>query len=296
MGGGDTTVKNETPPPTEEERTLTALNTELAKRQLANIDQLAPLQTKLLQQASSALDAQTADQAALDKIISPEDRAAATRQQFDQATKSGDLNLQILQKQLDQLNAGGGATPEQQKLIAEATDRAIAAGTGDIDTQTRRGIGMISDELANARGLRLSDAPIGSEAALLTRAAGDQKSSLINNLRANQANANLNYPLAAQGIQLAQQGQGNAVQDFQATLRQQAVANRAAMVGQGFNSGLGIASNPGIGLGAMANLAQSRSMNSTQTNKPSAAATYAPYVSAASTAYLAYAMSSAAAA
>jgi hypothetical protein len=290
MGGGSTKVTNEAPPPTAQETELTSLNLELAKRQLANIDQLAPIQQKLLQQASSALDAQTADQAALDAAISPADRAAQTKQQFDQATKSGELNTQLLQKQLDQLNSGGAATPEQQKLIADATDRAIAAGTGDIDTQTKRGIGMISDELANARGLRLSDAPIGSEAALLTRAAGDQKSSLINNLRANQANANLNYPMAVQGIQLAQQGQGNAVQDFQATLRQQAVANRAAMVGQGFNNGLGIASSPGIGLGAMANLAQTRGMNSAQKTSPSTLSAVAPYASAASTAYLAYAM------
>jgi hypothetical protein len=281
MGSGDTTVKNEAPPPTAQEQELTNLNTELAKRQLANIDQLAPLQQKLLQQASTALDAQTADQAALDAAISPAERAAQTKSQFDQANKTGELNMQLLQKQLDQLNAGGGATPEQQKLIADATDRAIAAGTGDIDTQTKRGIGMISDELGNARGLRLSDSPIGSEAALLTRAAGDQKSSLINNLRANQANANLNYPLAVQGIQLAQQGQGNAVQDFQATLRQNAIANRAAMVGQGFNSGLGIASNPGIGLGAMSNLAQSRGMNTQQKTSPSLLSQAAPYASAA---------------
>lgn len=294
MGGGSTTVKNEAPPPTAQEMELTNLNTELAKRQLANIDQLAPLQQKLLQQASNSLDAQSADQAALDAAISPADRAAQTKAQFDRANKLGDLQTQLAQKQLDQLNAGSGATPEQQKLIADATDAAITAGTGDIDTQTRRGIGMISDELGNARGLRLSDSPIGSEAALLTRAAGDQKSSLINNLRANQANANLNYPLAVQGIQLGQGNAAAAAGDFQAQLRQQAVANRASMVGQGFNSGLGIASSPGIGLGAMSNLAQSRGMNAQQKTNPSFLSQAAPYASAAASSYLAYAMMAAA--
>ena len=123
------------------------------------------------------------------------------------------------------------ATDQQKADIASATDASIAAGTGDINTQTQRGIGMISDQLANARGLRLSDAPIGAEAGLLTRAGNDQIASLTNNLRANQANATLNYPLAVQGlisgINTNASNTNNAAQNFQAQLQQQ-VRNQLA--------------------------------------------------------------------
>ena len=148
--------------------------------------------------------------------------------------------------QLDALRSGGAATPEQLARIKAATEAGITAGTGDIDAQTARGIGMIADELANSRGLRLSDSPISSEAALLAREGEIQKGSLTKNLRAAEASSALNYPLAAQQIfgaqNTAQQGILQSAQQFQQQLREQAFRNRLALTGPATTGGIGLAS------------------------------------------------------
>lgn len=129
---------------------------------------------------------------------------------------------------------------------------------GDIDLSTKRGIGLISDELANSRGLRLSDSPITAEAGLLARAGEDQKASLIKNLRAGEASARLNFPLAAQqitsGINLNQQQLADAARLFQADLRQRAYQNRLTLTGTASSQGIGLASigSPGGTIGALA--------------------------------------------
>lgn len=250
-------------PPTEEEKALIALNTQLAQKQLDNINALQPFQKQLLDYSASQLSNQQAYDKALNAAISPEDQAAAAKEQFDQARALGPMQTQLAQMQLDALKQGGAATDEQKQRIAEATDTALQAGYGDIDTQTKRGIGLISDELANSRGLRLSDSPISSEAALLVRAAGDQKSSLTNNLRANQASATLNYPLAVaglmSGINSNQQTMSSAAENFQAQLRQQAYQNRLALSGQATNSGIGLATvGSGAGTGTLGALTSVR--------------------------------------
>ena len=105
---------------------------------------------------------------------------------------------------------------------------------------------MIADELANSRGLRLSDSPISSEAALLAREGLIQKGSLTRNMRAAEASSALNYPLAAQQIFGAQnQNQQNilqSAQQFQASLRDRAYQNRLALTGPATTGGIGLAS------------------------------------------------------
>ncbi len=171
-----------------------------------------------------------------------------------------------MQIQLQAARQGGRATPEQLQAIKEATDAGISAGTSDIDLSTKRGIGLIADELANSRGLRLSDSPISSEAALLARGGEDQKASLIKNLRAGQASAALNYPLAASqvtsGINLSQQNVASAAERFQSELRQRAAANRMALFGTSSNSGLGLASiGSGVGSSTLGTLTGNRNVN-----------------------------------
>lgn len=253
IGNGGSTTSNNIPAPTAEERQLTALNAQLAQKQLDQINSLQPFQQQLVQSAQADLARTGKLNAALDAAISPEDQAAAQAQQFKNANALGPMQVELAQMQLDALKNGGKATPEQIQQIAQATDASIAAGTNDINTQTKRGIGLISDELANSRGLRLSDSPIGSEAALLARAGNDQIGSLTTNLRANQANAVLNYPLAVQGLQgginTNQQSLNQNAEQFQNQLRQQAYTNRLAMTGQAQSGGIGLA---GIGSGGAA--------------------------------------------
>lgn len=264
--GGDSTSTTNIPPPTEEERRLTALSAELAQKQLDSINQLQPFQLELLKSSQADLNRTNRLNSAMDAAITPEMQAQQARAEFDRNQRLGPMQDEMLKLQLDQLRQGGRATPEQIQQIKEATDASIAAGTNDINTQTSRGIGLISDELANSRGLRLSDSPIKSEAALLTRAGNDQIGSLTTNLRANQANAVLNFPLAAQGVQSginqSQQGLNQAAQNFQNQLRQQAYTNRLAMTGTAQSGGIGIASI-GPGNSALSALTNSRMAGAT---------------------------------
>lgn len=262
------TVVNQSAPMTPEELELIKLNTDLARKQLANIDALNPFQKEMLDLAMADLRRQSAVSTATDKAITPEQQAQFAKDEFERAQKLGPLQDELLQLQLDSLRRGGAATPEQIQSIKEATDAGIAAGSADIDLSTGRGIGLISDELANARGLRLTDSPIAREATLLARSGEDQKASLIKNLRASEASARLNFPLAVQqvqsGINLNQQQVFSAAQQFQESLRQRAWQNRLALTGQAQSGGIGLASIGG-GNQALNALTNSRLANTTQT-------------------------------
>lgn len=274
FGGGpsSTTVVNSTPAPTPEETELIKLSADLAKRQLTNIDQLQPFQQELLNLTMADLRQQGATTAAFNAAVSPEQQAAAYKAEFDRAQKLGPVQDELLQLQLDQLRRGGAATPEQEAQIKAATDAGITAGSGDIDASTQRGIGLIADELANSRGLRLSDSPIKGEAALLAREGEIQKGSLIKNLRASEASAKLNYPLAVQqlqsGIASTQQQLANSASQFQADLRQRAFQNRLALTGQTSGTGIGLASIGGGG-DALRSLQASRLASGSSTTNSS---------------------------
>lgn len=243
MSSGSSTQQQTISP---EERELTRIQAELAQKQSTLFDQMQPFQQELLNQSLAEMKRQSAMSDAMDAAVTPEQQAALYKQDYDRSVKLGPIQDELLQLQLDEARRGGAATPEQLQRIKEAADAGIEAGTSDIDMSTKRGIGLISDELANSRGLRLSDSPIGSEAALLARGGEDQKASLIKNLRAGQASAALNYPLAASqvtsGINLNQQQVLDAAKTFQADLRQRAFQNRMALTGQTEQSGIGLSS------------------------------------------------------
>jgi len=262
----DKQVQNSTPGPTPEEQELTKVNTEIAKRQLQSMDTMAPFQKEMLDLSMSDLKRQGLINSAFDSAITPEQQAAAAKTDFERSQRMGVAQDEMLQMQLDDMRRGGAATDEQKRLIGEATDSAIAAGEGDIDLQAKRGVSMIGDELANSRGMRLSDSPIGHEAGLLLRGAQDQKGSLVKNLRAAQAQSVLNYPLAAQGLQsginLQQQGLANSVSQFQSGLRQQAFQNRLSLSGQASSGGLGLAHvGSGVGSSTLQTLTGNRNVN-----------------------------------
>lgn len=227
---------------TPQEDELTRLMTDLARRQLANIDQLAPYQQELLQQSIADLKRQGAMSTAMDSAVSPEDQAALAKSEFERAKRLGPIQDQILEMQL--ANMRGELTPGQQA----AADAAIKAAHGDIDRSTEEGIGLIADELANSRGLRLTDTPILREATLLSEQGLKQKASAAANIR---ASSMLQMPQISSGIGLSQQNLASATQNFQAELRQRAFQNRMALTGQAGSSGLGLAA-AGSGAGASA--------------------------------------------
>lgn len=260
-GSTSTTQTTNLPALSQEERDLISLNAQLTQRQLSAIDQMQPFQKALLEQAMSELQSNQQLDTAFNAAVSPEDQAAAYKAEFDRAKRLGPVQEELSQLQLDAVRRNGAATPEQQALIKSAADRAIEAGSSDIDLSTQRGIGLIADELANSRGLRMSDTPITREATLLARSGQDQKASLTKNLRSTQATSELNYPLAVQGltsnIATSQQNVAQAAQQFQQELRQRAFQNRMALTGQGTSTGIGL-SSVGGGNAALSALTQSR--------------------------------------
>jgi hypothetical protein len=172
----------------------------------------------------------------------------------------------LLQAQLAAMR--GEVSPEMRARIEEATSSAIAAGSADIDEATTEGIGLIADEIANSRGLRLTDTPILREATLLAESGMKQKAGLQRNLRANQMASLVQAPQLASGIGLAQQQLAAQTQGFQAQLRQQAFQNRMALTGGALQSGIGLASiGAGAGASALGSLSGVRAQNrDTQTS------------------------------
>jgi hypothetical protein len=252
-GGSSTTQTSTTsvPPMSAEERELIALNTELARKQLSSIEQLQPFQQNLLEMSIAEMQRQAKANTAMESALPPDLLAQQARAEFDRAAKLGPMQEEIMQRQLETLRLNGAASPEQLAQIKAAADAAISSGTADIDVNTKRGIGLIEDELANSRGLRMTDTPILREATLLTRSADDQKANLVRSLRAAEATARLNHPLAVQQLQsniaLNTNSAAEAAKQFQAELRARAQQNRLALTGQASSSGIGLASIGGGG-------------------------------------------------
>ena len=260
----ETTTTNTTDPPTEEERELIRIQTELARQQLQNIEKLAPFQKELLEASLADLRRQGAISGAMDKAISPEDQAAFAKEEFGRARKLGPIQEQILQMQMDAMQ--GKVSPEQKAAIEEYTNAAYQSGASDIDLATGEGIGLVADELANSRGLRLSDTPILREATLLAESGLKQKAGLARSLRGGQAGMMLQAPQIASGIGLSQQNLAQASQAFQADLRQRAFQNRMTLTGQTASSGIGLATlGSGAGASALSSLSGVRAQSRTGT-------------------------------
>ncbi len=257
VGSGQSTTNVTTAAPSAEEAELIRISTELSKRQLANIDQLAPFQKELIELSLADLRRQGAASGAMDAAITPEDQAAFAKSEFERAKKLGPVQDQILEQQL--ANMRGDLTPGQQA----ATQAQIEAGYGDIDRATSEGIGLIADEIANSRGLRLTDTPILREATLLSERGLAEKSSLAKNVR---ASALTQMPQVASGIGLGQQNLASQTQAFQAELRNRAFQNRMALTGQTSSSGIGLAQvGSGAGASALSSLSGVRAQNQSGT-------------------------------
>ncbi len=247
FGDGRSDYQNNTQPMSEEERKLLALTEQLAGQQIGNIESMQPYQRELFMQAIGELRRQGATSAALDQLITPSDEAKFAQEDFMRGRQAGDIQSQLAQQNASQILGGGVANPQQLAQIKAAADSAIASGSADIDVGIQRGIGLVSDEIANARGLRMTDTPILREATLLSRSGQDQKANLVRGIRANQASAELEYPLAVSGLNLQQQDRAAASTQFQQQLRQLATQNRLSLFGTTSQSGIGLS---GLGTNA----------------------------------------------
>ena len=243
-GGGTTTVINQPNPPSVEEKALTAKQVELAEAQLAAIRQQTQLQTDLFAGTKETSDLQLN---ILRQLVAQGEKPPSQRELDAQAREdeAGKIALETLKR-------GGAASPEEQRLIGEATAAGIKAGESDIDRSFEDALRQIREELAPSLGLSAGDTPLEDRANLLGREVIRGKADLSTNLRGAEASAKLNLPLARgqleAGIASTQQQLAIAAQEFQADLRQAALMNRLALsdafgnrVGLGVQSGLGLA-------------------------------------------------------
>lgn len=155
----------------------------------------------------------------------------------------------LLQKQLDIINGNGEATNAQRELIGQEANSAIASGSSDINNQLGLGLAQVRNELGPGLGLRPGDTPLIDRGNLMANEAQRQFGQLVTNVRGQQAQSMLNYPIqTAQAIG----GLTQNASELQAQLRAQAFSNRLALTGQAGNLGLGLAQsyNPAQGFSA----------------------------------------------
>lgn len=245
-GGGSQTVV-QSAAPTAEETQLTQQQIELAKAQLEAINRQTAFQEKSFAASGDLLGLQTdLLKETLDQV---RQQSAATSPEDQQLLQ--DLQRSVLQKQLDLLQRGEGATPEQLRAIEEATTSAIAAGQSDISTFAGEATQQLRDELAPALGLRPSDTPILDRGARIqteaTRLAGD----LSTRLRGAAQQAALNLPLAQQqvasGVATGAAAVADAAAKFRESLQQAAIMNRLRL-SDSFLSNTGTTGQLGLGL------------------------------------------------
>lgn len=239
-GGGSSTTTVQIPEPSAEEKALTAKQVELAEAQLNAINQQTALQKELFSGSKELADIQTGILKQLvDQTNSPE------AQQFQA------LQSEVVNRQLEILRRGGAASPEEIALIKGATDSAIAAGEGDIGRFETESFERLREELAPSLGLSPTDTPILDRGGRIAKEGLRLRGDLSKNLRAAEAQARLNFPLAKDqflaGIGESTLNLAQAADAFQADLRQQALLNRL-QVGDALQSRLGMVMQGGLGL------------------------------------------------
>lgn len=191
--------------------------------------------------------AEPADQGVIDRLKQSILQIAST----EAKTPAGEgIRQQLLQKQLDLIEKGGRATPEDIADIKRAADAASEEGAIAIRHFADRLLIDIRDVLTPARGLRPQDTPIREEGGRVGAEATRQFGELQARLRTVQAQQELTLPLARQGFTAEltgfQQNLAQAAREFQIGLRQQAFDNRlrlAATESAAFGTLLG---TPGV--------------------------------------------------
>ncbi len=251
------------PGPTAQETELQGLQVQLAQQQL----EATQAQTAA---AAPALRSLTQQQELLEELFTPEQQRQRLQEQIEFEDQFRPIQQELLERELERIRRGPGASEEELRLIGEATERGIASGESDISEFQRRGLQQIREELAPASGLRPTDTPIVERGLQLGREAQRQQGQLVRGLRGAEAQAALNFPLALGQFQQAQafgaSQLATSAQQFQSQLRQQAFQNQLRLGGQASGTGLGALGGITGGLGGLQQLRLGQT--STQTRDP----------------------------
>jgi len=157
----------------------------------------------------------------------------------------------IRQQEFNSILGGTEASDEQRRLIGQGINLGIQQGSSDISNFAAEQLEQIRNVLAPGRGLRPTDTPILDRAGKVAETAIREQASLVRNLRAQEAQSLLEFPLQANEAQsqrsLRQQdiGQGNQQfqQNFLAGLLDNATAKRLGLQQQQFSNLAGLSAN-----------------------------------------------------
>lgn len=245
--GGSKTTSTTTVTQTAEEKEYTKQQIELAKQQLQFLQEehgwqseIYTLTKPLLQKYSLMVEQDFAE------MQTPEYQAMKAKQaqldslNLDSALRQVPIQEELLQRQLDEIRRGGAATDEQKALIKQIADRAIETGQGDINRFLGSGLDQVRNQMAPARGMRPDDGPMVDAAQRVLEEAVRSQGQLSSQVRGAQADAELNFPLNAGNITNGwnqwQQTYNQNMNQFMSGLKDKAVQNRTALMGQLFAS------------------------------------------------------------
>lgn len=223
MGGSQSqTVKSELTP---EQRRLVAATESLAAQQEGLIGESADL-------ARATAGTLTGLAGEEDALAGLRNMLAASDLQFTQNT-SAPIQEMLTLDQANRILSGIRPSDEQRGFLSDLANQQIAAGQSDIGRGLENQLFSLREELAPALGLRPSDTPIRDRGARSAEDALRQNAQLVNEVRGREAAGLIDYPLQENqvfgGLASQQLNLGQATSQFQEQLRQQALANRAAL-------------------------------------------------------------------
>lgn len=225
-GSKKTTSTTKLPAPTAEERALLAQQLTLAAEQLKNLNNVGDFTADVFARVLPELTAQ------INRFLPQQQQISG--ETLDFAGQQIDAQSKLLGSELDAILQGVRLTPEQDALISKNANASIEAGLSDIGRFRDESLRTLAQETAIGRGLRPEDTPILDVGGRIANESSRQASQLISTIRANEAAQKLQYPLTAGQFQAertqAQQTLGQSTMQMIENLRQQAFANRMALI------------------------------------------------------------------
>lgn len=243
FGDDTTTQKVRVPPLSADELGLLGINKELALRQLqafqqqqGNVNQGQSFISDLYQQMiDSQRGASDQNSQLTQKIIADGRQDAINNNTLSDRLYTNGLYQDFL--------SGGRASADQLANIQGAADSAISQGLSDIGRFRDEGLNNVRLNSAT-RGLRPEDTPIQNDFANVAQESNRLANNLVTDIRGQQFQQNLNFPLAANAQRL-QQGNTALTQNLQRTTLQEELARLAQQSRLGFGAQLN-ANNLGL--------------------------------------------------
>jgi hypothetical protein len=251
-----------TAPPTPEETELIKLNTQLAQKQLENINDLQPSSRRCWTVDERARHA--ACDKALNAAVTPEQQAAAREAGLRPGPKMGPIQDELLQRKLDDLRRGGAAT-RSRSSASGGDGRWVRSRLGDIDAprSAASGLFQMSSRTPAGCGFRIPRSARRRRSRPgrpRIRRARSQEPARWSGF------GGAELPARGQGLMsgmnLSQQNLTQRRRIPSANLGSSAFQNRLALSGQTSASGIGLAGvGNGAGVGAQSALAGTRGRN-----------------------------------